>query len=87
MTASGCTAGTVYDTTAYIRDICTNATSASNVACNDDGCGGGPQCDKALRSSVTVTLDPGLYYFVADGYDSGLTSCPCGDYAYALTGF
>ncbi len=87
VTVNGCTAGTVYDTTVYIRDICTNTTLASSIECNDDGCGGPSQCDRALRSSLTVTLDPGLYYFVADGYDSGTTSCPCGDFDYSLSGF
>ena len=84
VTFSGCTAGTVFDTTAYFRSVCSDA--AQQPDCNDDGCGGNLACDKGLRSSVTATLSPGLYYFFADGYDSGTSSCPCGNFSYAISG-
>ncbi len=51
-----------YDTKIYIYDI-----NQMNIACNDDACNdsdGNP-----FRSLLeSVTLDPGLYYVIVDGY-------------------
>jgi len=86
VTFNGCTAGTAYDTTIYVRRVCTDPIPANQVACNDDGCGGAPACDKKVRSTMTTTLGPGLYYFFADGYDDGAWPCPCGNYDFAISG-
>ncbi len=84
VTVSGCTAGSLYDQTAYVRTVCTDGSASAQPACNDDGCGGPAQCDRALRSAFSTTLGPGLYYFVVDGYQGG--TCDCGAYELSITG-
>jgi len=87
VTFDGCNSATNYDTTIYVRNVCTNTSGPAQVACNDDGCGGMPDaCDGGYRSSVTQTLSPGLYHFFADGYFETAWPCPCGDYQYDLIG-
>jgi len=83
VTFDGCVNGSNYDETIYIRSICTSELVGAQAACNDDGCGGPPTCSGGLRSFLTTSLSAGLYYFFADGYDG---SCPCGDFAYNITG-
>ena len=87
LTFDGCQPGTGYDTTVYIRNVCSEAGGAAQVACNDDGCGGSPTCTARYRSNLTTTLTPGLYYLFVDGWDSGTGSCPCGDFQFNLSGF
>ena len=52
---------TGFDTVLYVRAA---TCSGTQVACNDDAAGVAP------GSSLTVTLDPGLYYVVVDGHDA-----------------
>jgi hypothetical protein len=80
----GCVSGSLYDETVYVRSTCSSTLAADQRECNDDGCSGSLMCDRALRSSMSVALSPGLYYFFADGYGGG--SCDCGDFAYTVTG-
>ncbi len=81
---SGCTSGSIYDQTMYLRSVCTDGSAAAQPICNDDGCSGGPSCDARLRSSFSTTLGPGLYYLVVDGYLGG--SCDCGAYQLSMSG-
>ena len=59
------------------------------VACDDDGCGGGPGCTPpvGVRSDLATTAGPGLFYLIVDGFDNGGWACPCGDFDIGLTGF
>ena len=51
-----------YDTKIYIYDI-----NQMNIACNDDACNN--SAGDPYRSLLeNVTLDPGLYYVIVDGY-------------------
>jgi len=84
VTFNGCVAGSSYDQTIFLRDVCSDGALANQQECNDDGCSGPPQCDRARRSSMSATIGPGLYYFFADGYLGG--TCDCGDFAYATSG-
>lgn len=85
VTFNGCQGATVYDTTAYVRSVCTTAGLAAQRGCNDDGCSGAAGCGGSFRSTLTTAVLPaGLYYFFADGYGGG--SCPCGAYQFNLTG-
>ncbi len=88
VTFSGCGGTTVYDSLAYVRTVCTDEAGGSQVACDDDGCGGaGGSCaNPTWRSTFTQTLGPGLFYFLADGFGSAGGSCNCGLYTYAITG-
>jgi hypothetical protein len=88
----GCTAGTTYDTTLYIRKGCLDTAPSAEVVCNEDGCDGARQtCTTSLRSYATSTLEAGLYYLFVDGYSGGTVgstpTCPCGPYQLDLTGF
>jgi hypothetical protein len=88
VTVSGCTTGTSFDTTFYVRSVCSDGALANQLACNDDSCSGSTtSCTAGLRSSITQTLGPGLHYLFIDGYQSGASSCPCGAFAPTLTGF
>ncbi len=84
VTFNGCTLGSTFDSAIYVRGVCTTDSAANLLACNDDGCTGPNMCDRALRSSFTTTLGPGLFYFFADGYQGG--TCDCGDFDYGITG-
>jgi hypothetical protein len=84
VTFDGCTAATNYDSSIYVRDVCTSAAPSSQLACNDDGCMGTVGCGGTYRSSMTATLGPGLFYVFADGYDS--FECACGNYQFNVTG-
>jgi hypothetical protein len=93
VTFNGCGGTTNFDTTAYIRTVCTSdGVAATQPVCDDDdGCNGGSgACGTATqRSSITAILQPGLYYFFADALcqlgppvtcqDGGGSSafCPC----------
>ncbi|TPW09025.1 MAG: putative lipoprotein, partial [Acidimicrobiaceae bacterium] len=84
---NGCNGATTYDSTVFIRSVCSDGVAAANqLACNDDGCGGGPSCTARYRSAQSdIMLGPGLYYLFVDGY--GSMTCPCGAYGFTLTGF
>jgi hypothetical protein len=80
--------GVPIDTVLYLRTHCDEM--ASQVACSDDlpcgmtdfGCGGGSTSRLEVRQSrITITLEPGTYYVIADSfeYDSGGTRFTCGD--------
>ena len=84
VTFDGCVAGSAYDEAIYFRSVCSLGTLANQLECNDDGCTGPPACERSLRSSMTTTIGPGLFYFFADGYLGG--TCDCGDYTYAVSG-
>ncbi len=87
VTFSGCNAATTFDTLIYVRNVCNDGTLPAQILCNDDGCSGSPtSCTGGLRSSRTMTLGPGLFYFVVDGYDAAGYVCPCGPYQFTLTG-
>ncbi|MBN1772307.1 MAG: DUF4215 domain-containing protein [Deltaproteobacteria bacterium] len=53
------TVGTAWDTVLYLYAA---ACSGTPIACNDDGGGSG------TTSRISITLDPGTYYVVVDGY-------------------
>jgi len=82
----GCNTGTDYDTAIYWRDVCSDTSSANQVACNDDSCSGPRTCTASLRSSKTVSLGAGLHYFFVDGYYEATWPCPCGNYQFTITG-
>ena len=84
VTVNGCQAGSAHDQTVYFRNVCSLDGIANVPACNDDGCGGMRSCTRALRSTITTTIGPGLYYLFADGYAGG--TCDCGAFEYALSG-
>ena len=84
VTFDGCRPAVDYDPTTYIRSSCEDASAAAQTHCNDDGCGGPPDCGGAYRSSLTTTLGPGLYYLFVDGYQDGI--CDCGTFDYAVSG-
>jgi hypothetical protein len=86
-TLDGCgSTGPTYDSTVWIRNVCTDGTSAAQLACNDDGAAcSGTDCATGLyRSQLSAPLAPGLYYLMVDGYGGG---CQCGAYDMALGGF
>ena len=59
-----------YDTKIYIYDI-----NQVNIACNDDACNN--SAGDPWRSLLeSVTLDPGLYYVIVDGYGCLLYTSP-----------
>lgn len=82
---NGC-AGSGYDQTFYVRSVCTSPTS--QLGCNDDGCSGLLTCsaNTGLRSSLSLTLQPGLYYFFVDGYVDSANTCSCGAFNIGLNG-
>ncbi|UJR86310.1 Hypothetical protein I5071_83940 [Sandaracinus amylolyticus] len=82
---SGCTGGTSFDSTLYVRSVCSDASVTAQRMCNDDGCSGSG-CSGGLRSSISATLAPGLYYLFVDGYQSGSSDCPCGAYSLSISG-
>ncbi len=84
VTFSGCTGGTSYDQTLFVRSVCADASSAAQLACNDDGCTGSASCGGSLRSAITVSLPAGLHYFFVDGYLD--PSCACGPYTINISG-
>ncbi|MBX3268922.1 MAG: putative metal-binding motif-containing protein [Sandaracinaceae bacterium] len=84
VTFNGCQAGSTYDSALYVRHVCALDGAANMPACNDDACGGMRACNRALRSSVTTTLGPGLYYLFVDGYLGG--TCDCGSFELAISG-
>ena len=63
-----------WDTILDLRSVCNDESDAGRVACNDDGCVTG------LQSSVTATLEPGVYYLWIDGYSESA----CGSYEIAI---
>lgn len=85
---NGCQAGTVYDTTAYVRGVCTLPGLTNQFGCDEDGCSGSATCAAGSRSTLTTaTLPAGVYYFFADGYwQAPSWACSCGTYQYSLTG-
>lgn len=86
VTFSGCASGTNYDQTIYVRTVCTDDSASGQLACNDDGCEGGPiLCGApALRSAVNVTLPAGLHYLFVDGNSGSI--CSCGNFAVSING-
>jgi hypothetical protein len=87
VTFNGCTSGSVYDTSIYVRDVCTSGAIANQLACSDDNCSGGAgSClGGTYRSNTSVALPAGLYYFFADGWGTDPV-CSCGNFEYTLTG-
>ena len=84
---SGCTAASDYDQTFYIRSVCSDATAAAQLSCNDDGCGGPDTCTRNLRSSLTTpVVSPGVYYLFVDGFEGGAGACPCGNFEIDIAG-
>ncbi len=84
VTVNGCT-GTLYDQAIYLRSTCSDASLPAQVACNDDGCGTlSGMCDATAASSLSVSLAPGIYYLVVDGY--GTAGCSCGNFNLNFTG-
>jgi hypothetical protein len=65
VTFETCGDGFGWDSIVYVTHEC-ESVAAETVECNDDGCGGG------WRSSVTASVDPGLYYVVVDSYAFGI---------------
>jgi hypothetical protein len=53
-----------FDTVLYVRSVCSNGGPSSQRACNDDG----SSCTVDVYSSLTVVLDRGVYYLVADAW-------------------
>lgn len=68
-----CGDGTSWDSILDLRSVCSDPASSASVTCNDDSCG--------LQSSVTATLDPGVYYLWIDGYSESA----CGGYRINIT--
>ncbi|MBN1773391.1 MAG: hypothetical protein JXB32_19170 [Deltaproteobacteria bacterium] len=68
-----CGGDTDWDSILDLRRVCNDPSSTARVACNDDSC--------SLQSSVTATLDPGVYYLWIDGYSSSA----CGGYQINIT--
>jgi hypothetical protein len=72
--------GTAIDTVVYVRRVCDDA--ATQLGCDDDvpclesdimtGCSGGVQ---VRQSRLTLTLDPGVYYVVADAIEYDVFNC------------
>jgi hypothetical protein len=87
VTVSACGLTSDYDTSIFMRSVCTDNTSTADVACNDDNCGdtGGTTCLAVFRSAFSVMLSPGLYYFFADGYGLG-DGCSCGNFDFSVSG-
>ena len=80
-----------YDQMAYIRSVCTDASSGSQLGCGDDCDNPTVQCNNGRRNaSVTATIGPGLFYFIADGWCAGACDlasiCFCGGYDYTVSG-
>jgi len=69
ITFSTCNDSTQYDTILYVRDVCKQ--TLSQIACDDDSCGA-----PSLKSNLTVTLGPGLYYLFVDGRDPSKPDLP-----------
>jgi hypothetical protein len=71
---------TAIDTVVYVRRVCDDA--ATQLGCDDDvpclesdittGCSGGLQ---VRQSRLTLTLDPGVYYVVADAIEYDVFNC------------
>jgi hypothetical protein len=81
-----CNSATLYDTTLYVRNVCTDTSLTSQRFCDDDGCSGAATCTAGLHSSFSGTLGPGLFYLYVDGYDPTMTTCACGAYRLTLSG-
>ena len=88
MTFDGCVPENTMDTVVYVRDVCPPATGPPPLACNDDGCGGPMACGSGYSSSLTTTLEAGLYYLFVDGFQNaaGTWPCPCGEFAFDVSG-
>jgi hypothetical protein len=71
---------TAIDTVVYVRRVCDDA--ATQLGCDDDvlctesdittGCSGGVQ---VRQSRLTLTLDPGVYFVVADAIEYDVFNC------------
>jgi hypothetical protein len=90
VTFNGCNEGFSYDGTLYVRSVCNGATVAEQLACDDDSCDAGTGTCTALGfgPSASVTLAPGLYYLIVDGYImTGTPTCAqCGPFDLSITG-
>jgi hypothetical protein len=82
----GCTMPTDYDSTIYMRSVCSDPALPAQVMCNDDNCPGVPDCGAGYRSSRSVAVGPGVYYLMIDGYGDVGDVCPCGNYRFDLSG-
>ena len=90
VTFDGCNEGFSYDGTIYVRSACNGTAVAQEVVCDDDTCapGTGTCTASGFGPRASVTLSPGLYYLVIDGYDlgSGATCARCGPFDVSITG-
>jgi hypothetical protein len=64
---------TSWDTILDLRRVCDDDSEGARVTCNDDGCG--------MQSSISATLDPGVYYLWIDGYEED----DCGSFQIQVT--
>jgi len=82
----GCGLGSVYDTTVFVRDVCSSGSASNQIACNDDNCPpDASYCAGEFVSSLSTSLMPGLYYFFADGWGVDPV-CSCGVFEYGVGG-
>jgi hypothetical protein len=73
-TFSTCDAAS-WDTILDLRRVCSDEASAASVACDDD------TCDPGLQSTITATLDPGVYYLWIDAFSESA----CGGFTINVT--
>lgn len=69
-------AGNDWDTILDLRRVCNDPAASARVTCNDDASG-----DCGVRSRITATLEPGVYYLWLDGYSSDA----CGSFTLTVT--
>jgi hypothetical protein len=64
VTFSTCNTATTANTVLYVRSVCND--DATELACNDDASGTAACAANPLASTLTVTLEPGLYFLYVD---------------------
>jgi hypothetical protein len=64
-----------WDTILDLRQVCNDETADGRVTCDDDS------CDPGLQSTITATLDPGVYYLWLDGFNADA----CGSFEISVT--
>jgi hypothetical protein len=77
---------TYFDTALYVRGICNSSGASNQLACAEDiRCGSGDLFRRL--TTLTVTLDRGLYYLMVDGYaQEPSIGYECGEFYLSVTG-
>jgi hypothetical protein len=78
VTFDTCSVDTDYDSSLLLASTCVDL---DVVACNDDSTACGMSSEERVRSRISESLDPGLYYLWVDGW-----STQCGNYTLTTTG-